>query len=110
MAGVSIASHKVDDIYQDQKRLRSVMKGEISAFGPQTPNKDNITPTGKAFSQPAKTAQEHALAAYDMASVRDAYLCVAGRKYMRRKAVASKLVTDLRRLTALKQIELEQAE
>lgn len=108
MPGVTITSHKPEDIYQDQKRLYAVMKGEINAFCAQTPSKKDISPDGKSFKQEAKGLYKKALAAYDLAATRDAYYCVAGRKYMRRKAVVGKLTADLRRIVALKQIEVEQ--
>lgn len=107
MAGVIIASSSAKDICADQTRLCSIMSGEQIAFISQTPNKDNIKFTGKAFDKEAKDAQSYAKAAYEFAATRDAFSCIAGRKYIRRQAVVSKLLADLNRIIALKQIETE---
>lgn len=107
MAGVKIVSHKAEDIYEDQKRLRSIMKGEIPGFISETPSNKDRSADGKAFKNPATGAHKYAKAAYDFAAMRDAFYCIAGRKYMRRMAVAGKMISDLRRATALYQIEAE---
>lgn len=107
MAGVDILSNKPEDIAKDQKRLRTIMKGEKPGFISQTPDKEDIKPDKYAFKKKAKNMQEKALAAYDFASMRDAFYCTVGRKYMRRQAVAGKIVAELRRAVALKQIDAE---
>lgn len=107
MAGVIITSSSAKDICADQARLCSVMSGEQIAFISQTPSKGDIKFEDKAFNKQAKDAQSYAKAAYEFAATRDAYNCIAGRKYVRRQAVVSKLLADLNRIIALKQIETE---
>lgn len=107
MAGVKIVSHKAEDIYEDQRRLRSIMKGEIPGFISETPSAEDRRAANKDFTRPATGAHKYAKAVYDFAAMRDAFYCVAGRKYMRRMAVAGKMISDLRRATALYQIEAE---
>lgn len=110
MAGVTILASKYKAVSEDQKRLRSVMKGEIPCFISETPSSANLVATGKAFKNELKGAQQYTKAAYEFAALRDAFYCTAGRKYLRRQAVAGKLISDLRRGAALAQLEVERPE
>ena len=83
------------------------MKGEIPGFISETPSAEDRRAANKDFTRPAIGAHKYAKAVYDFAAMRDAFYCVAGRKYMRRMAVAGKMISDLRRATALYQIEAE---
>jgi hypothetical protein len=107
MAGVTILSSKAKTVEDDQKRMMSTMKGEIPCFMSETPNAANLVASGKAFKKEVKDAQQYAKAAYEFAALRDAFYCVVGRKYLRRQAVAGRIISDLRRGSALAQIEIE---
>ena len=107
MAGVTILSSKAKTVENDQKRMMSIMKGELPCFTSETPDAADLVAVGKAFKQEPKDAQQYTKAAYEFAALRDAFYCVAGRKYLRRQAVAGRIISDLRRGSALAQIEIE---
>lgn len=106
--GIKIGKAEVNAVYEEQKYLNEILQGRTPAFISRTPNEQDIKATDKKFKKKVKNKQQQAQAAYEFAAMRDAYYCVAGRKYMRRLAVGGKIYSLLQRGIVLGQLEEEE--